>query len=466
MSGNKQPNLLFLMADQHRYDCTGLAGRYPVSTPNLDRLGEEGAFFRNAYTPMPICAPARQCLASGRMADSFGGFWNYDMPGLPCKSFVCDGTSWTNRLQKNGYQTAFLGRWHASEQYTASDFGYSCVIGNDRWSKHVTEKYPDKQHTGGWMGEESFLDLEDSQTHFMAREACGLLQQFARSDRPFHLRLDFSDPHLPCRPSLPFARMFDPADVPPWDSFGDAFEGKPYIQKQMVMNWDNEQRTQWSDWNECVARYYGMIAQVDDAVGRILHTLEETGLAENTIVIYTADHGDTSGGHNMMDKHYVLYDDVTHVPLIIRWPGVTKPGTVVEDFTAHMLDLVPTIEEACGLGHNKTNQGLSLIPLLKGEAQPERAPFAVSSSNGQQFGFFCNRTIRTAEYRYVWNLTDVDELYHIPSDPGEKKNLAADPAYRETLQSLRRRLYQKLVELDDPFAKGWVAKQLTQDRKY
>ena len=465
MSGKPLPNLLFLMADQHRYDCVGKAGICPISTPNLDRLAEEGVFFRNAFTPMPICAPARQCLASGRMGDSFGAFWNYDMPGLPCQSLSCDGTSWTNRLQRSGYQTAFLGHWHSSRQHSASDFGYSCVIGNDLWARHVAEKYPNRQYTGGWMGEESFVELEDSQTHFMASKACGLLRQYAGSGRPFHLRLDFSDPHLPCRPSQPFSRMYDPKDVPPWNSFGDSFEGKPYIQRQMVANWGNRDRTRWEDWSGCVARYYGLVSQLDDAVGRVLQVLEETGLAENTIVIYTSDHGDTCGGHGMLDKHYVLYDDVTRIPLIIRWPGVAKPGQVAEEFVTHMLDLVPTIEEACGLTPHPGNQGLSLLPLLRGEEQPERDSFAVSSSNGQQFGFFCNRSIRTGQYRYVWNLTDVDELYFLPEDPGEKRNLAADPAFAPVLKELRGKLYHKLVAYDDPFAKGWVGEQLTGDMK-
>lgn len=465
MSGKSLPNLLFLMADQHRYDCVGKAGLYPISTPNMDRLAQDGAFFRNAFTPMPICAPARQCLASGRMADSFGGFWNYDMGGLPCKSLVCDGTSWMNRLSKNGYQTAFLGHWHTSEQYSASDFGYTCVIDNQQWERYIAEKYPNHQYHGGWMGEESDLDLEDSLTHYMANQACKLLRRYAENGRPFHLRLDFSDPHLPCRPSKPFSQMYPPEKIPPWQSFGDTFEGKPYIQKQMVLNWENEERTQWSDWSTCASHYYGMISQLDDAIGRILDLLEETGLAENTIVIYTSDHGDTSGGHGMMDKHYILYDDVTHIPLIIRWPGVVKPQTVVEEFVSNHLDLVPTIEDACGLKRGPNHHGLTLLPLLEGKEQPERDAFAVSSSNGQQFGFFCNRSIRTREYRYIWNLTDVDELYFLPDDPGEKKNLAADPSYAPVLKELRQALYQKLIAYEDPFAKGWVGKQLTQGRK-
>ena len=459
-----RPNILFLMADQHRWDAVGRAGLYDVRTPNLDRLADEGAFFTHSFTPMPICAPSRQCLASGRMADSFGGFWNYDMGGLPCKSFHTDGSDWQSRLHESGYRTSFFGHWHASEGQGASDFGYETVVGNEAWQAHVREKYPGQSYQKSWFGEESFLELEDSLTHYMASRAVEELRAASADGRPFFLRLDYTDPHLPCRPSRPFSRMYDPASIRPWASFGDDFEGKPYIQRQMLVNWHNEGK-RWEDWTECAANYYGMISQLDDSVGRILHALDELGLRENTLVIYTSDHGDTSGGHGMIDKHYVLYDDNCRIPFILRWPGHIRPGLTVDAFTSVQLDLPVTIEEICGLAPSGERHGLTLTPLFGGGEQPERDDFAVSSSNGQQFGFFCNRSIRTRDWRYVWNLTDVDELYYLPDDPGEKRNVARDPANAEVLASLRRKLYGKLIAYGDPFAKGWVGEQLTLGRK-
>jgi arylsulfatase A-like enzyme len=130
-----------------------------------------------------------------------------------------------------------------------------------------------------------------------------------------------------------------------------------------------------------------------------------------------------------------------------------------------MLDLAPTIEDICGLEPDGARHGLSLMPLIRGEKQPTRDDFAVSSSNGQQFGFYCNRSIRTEKYRYIWNLTDVDELYDITNDPGELRNIANTPGVENTLRELRLKLYEKLVFYNDPFACGWVAKQLTEGRK-
>jgi len=456
----KRPNIILLIADQLRYDCVGAAELNAINTPNLDRLAGEGMFFEHAFTPMPVCAPARQCLASGRMADSFGAFWNYDMGGLPCKS-MSGGDTWSNRLYQSGYNTAFLGKWHSSETHGAGDFGYGHVVGNGEWQSYVDSKYPGRKYEGGWHGEPSFLELADSHAHYMSAKASELLHRFSREDKPFFLRIDYNDPHPRYLPSAPFSEMYDPRDLSPWPSFGDTFEGKPYIQKQMVVNWDNEGKS-WDEWSQTVARYYGFVSQLDAAVGTVLNAAAQT---DNTVVIFTSDHGDTCGGHGMFDKHYVLYDDNCRVPLIIRCPDMGTGGQKSGAFVSNMLDLVPTIEELCGLEPSGERHGLSLVPLLKGEAQPERDNFAVSSSNGQQFGFFSNRSIRTPGWRYVWNLTDVDELYDHNADPGELCNLAADPGYADTLSELRLMLYDKLITYDDPFAKGWVSKQLTESRK-
>ena len=130
-----------------------------------------------------------------------------------------------------------------------------------------------------------------------------------------------------------------------------------------------------------------------------------------------------------------------------------------------MLDLTPTIEEITGVKSDDPRHGLSLIPLIAGNKQPERDDFAVSSSNGQQFGFYCNRSVRTSKYRYTWNLTDVDELYDIKNDPGELHNIATQTEYSEILRELRLKLYDKLVFYNDPFACHYVGDQLRSGRK-
>ncbi|MGI6705095.1 MAG: sulfatase-like hydrolase/transferase [Clostridia bacterium] len=151
-----------------------------------------------------------------------------------------------------------------------------------------------------------------------------MIEKYEEEGAPWLMSIDFPEPHLPCRPAGKFAEMYKPEEIPPWGSFADTFEGKPYIQKQQLYSWKIENFS-WEDWAPIVARYYGVVSQVDDAIGRITDALEKMNVMDDTIIIYTSDHGDMCGGHRMIDKHYVLYEDNVKVPLLIRWPkGVRR----------------------------------------------------------------------------------------------------------------------------------------------
>lgn len=456
-----RPNILLIVADQHRYDCVGFAGKYPVRTPNLDKLASEGAFFDRAFTPFPVCAPARQAMLTGIMPDSYGALFNYDF--IPVPSIKPDSNLWPSRLAAGGYLTAFVGRWHASMGFGAQDFGYINVYEISQYNDYVNHKYPDVKYLNGWFGEESSLPYEDSQPHYLAEKVCNYIDEYSRTGSPWHVRLDLTVPHLPCRPSKPFSTMYGPEDTAPWDGFGDTLENKPYIQRQQILNWGLENRN-WDQWAEVAAHYYAMISQIDDALGIIFSTLEAAGAAQNTVVIYTSDHGDMCGSHGMIDKHYVLYDDILRVPLIIKWPGRTKPRRINE-FVSNCMDLPATIAEIAGI-ETKTGKGVSLMPLAEGCRQP-RPGYCTASSNGQQFGLFTQRCIRTEKWKYIWNLTDVDELYDLENDCGEKINLIKRENMKEAVAWLRKTLHEELLRLDDPFVKsGWLNKQLLENRKY
>ena len=453
------------MADQLRYDALGCAGRFPVSTPNLDRLASEGAFFTKAYTPIPVCAPARQSLLSGRSADSFGALWNYDF--IRTNTVKGQEPSWVHALAQEGYQTALVGQWHASPEEEPEAFGYQRYVPFSVYNEHIRANYPELRYEGGWLGETSPLPLEDSRTHFMADRAMELLDEYAGTGAPFFLMWDFVDPHLPCRPSEPFASMYAGENIEPWDSFGDPMVNKPYIHRQQLVNWELTE-TPREAYMDCIARYYGMVSQLDDAVGRVLAQLEELGLAQDTLVVFTSDHGDTCGGHGMLDKHYILYEDVVHVPLIMRLPGVISREMRLERCVSNCLDLPPTIEDVMDLPPSGVRHGLSLMPLLAGGEQPDRPAYAVFTSNGQQFGLFTQRGITDGRWKYIWNLTDIDELYDLEADPGEFHNRIASPEEldSEVLARLRRDLYNALIRQGDPFAKSaWLKKQLVEGKK-
>ena len=212
-----------------------------------------------------------------------------------------------------------------------------------------------------------------------------------------------------------------------------------------------------------VARYYGVVSQLDQAIGTILDALERSGQKDDTIVVFFSDHGDMCGSHQMLDKHYVLYDDICRVPFLVRYPGV--PHRTCDAFVSSCLDLPCSIADWLGLEHAAIEDGQPL-PLTAAEDASCRSQM-VCTSNGQQFGLYSTRMIRDERYKYVWNLTDVDELYDLETDPGEKKNLIAEPAQQERIAAMRLDLAKELEAHGDKFVKNeWMRRQLFEGRKH
>ncbi|MCZ8517380.1 sulfatase-like hydrolase/transferase [Paenibacillus filicis] len=457
-----RPNVLILMADQLRYDCVGYSGMVPVATPHIDRLAEEGIWFDSAFCHFPVCGPVRQSLVCGQRPDSFGGLWNFSM-GLKVGALEPGAYSWARTLKAGGYRCGYVGKWDVHPDYDPTFYGYDEYV--DSRASHrrmVRERYPEVRYTNGYLGETDPLPLEDANTHWTARQAVELLATLASSGSPWHLRVNFTEPHLPCRPAQPFAGRYGPGDAQEWGSFSDTFQGKPYIQAQQLRNWGIETYG-WDDWAPIVARYYAVISQLDDAVGRLLKQLEELGLRNNTWVIFTTDHGDMCGGHRMLDKHYVMYEDVVRVPLVMRWPGVIPAGQRTCEMVYNLLDLPPTILDACGLAAPETHRfhGRSQLKLITCGVSDASRQEVVASYNGQQFGLYTQRMIRTREWKYVWNLTDVDELYDLRRDPYELHNQIDHPGNASVAQELRKNLYDILLSDGDPMVcNGWLKRQL------
>jgi len=454
----KKPNILFFLADQHRYDCTGYANRYPVKTPNIDRIAAQGACFDAAFTPTPVCAPARQTLLSGRRAEEIGALWNFNF--IETKTIQPTDFTFPAALAENGYHNIFIGHWDASTK-PPEEFGFHEVYSYHDFLHEQQETYGKIDWKNSWFGETSPIPPQDARPGKYAQYACDAIARLQAEGKPWCIWVDAVDPHLPCRPSQPFADMFSPEDTVRWDGFGDTFENKPYIQRRQLYNWGLENRT-WEQWSETVARYYAMIAQVDAAFGQICDTVDTLGCTDDTMIIYTADHGDMCGSHGMIDKHYVLYDDVLRVPLVMRYPRRIAPGTRIENFVHSCLDMAPTILDLCGLDIPDSVRGYSLFPLLEQGSDARRKDFAVSAASGQQFGLYTQRCIRTRTHKYVWNLTDVDELYDLTKDPGELHNLIHEPGNEELLQTLRADMTRELRRCGDPFLKSsWLDRQLS-----
>ncbi|MBC7237523.1 MAG: sulfatase-like hydrolase/transferase [Chloroflexi bacterium] len=465
-----RPNILLILSDQHRYDCTGPAGHPLLHTPALDRLAREGVWFGYAFTPCPICSPARQSLLSGTWPQDHGGLWNYGL-GLPITLF--ERPTWTEALSQAGYQLGYVGKWGVHPSRSPLAFGFHEYRGIHEYEAwRAAQRLPPHQQDADrlsllqgkpaarWFGGVDPIDISQTRTHWCAARAIELMRRYAALGRPWHIRLDFAEPHLPPFPAEPFASLYPAGEIPPWGSFAETFANKPAIQRQQLANWGIAELT-WDEWSHYLARYLGMISQIDDAIGLVLDALDELGLAEHTVVIYSSDHGDNAGGHRLIDKHYVMYEDVVRVPLVMRWPGHIVADLYCEAFVLHALDLAATACEAAGLPIPAHYAGRSLLPLAGGGLPPDWRQEAVSVYYGAQFGLYTQRMLRDARYKYVWNHTDVDELYDLSLDPWELHNLIDHPAYREVLADMRHRLWSHLEAMNDALVRNeWMRQHL------
>mgnify|MGYP005834591435 CR=1 FL=1 len=458
-----QPNILFLFSDQHRYDCVGANGHPFLQTPHMDRLAADGMRFTHAFCPIPVCIPVRNSLMHGQWATEHGVIANWDTEARHCRQAGLP--TWSMALRDAGYTLGYVGKWHTHPTLRPADYGFSDYVPEGDYAVwRAAQGLPPRPRRNGFFGDtDDAIAPAQSRLAWGADHTIALLERYAAAGRPFFLRWDTSEPHLPNVVPEPYASMYPPATIPPWPSFPDSLAGKPYMQAQQRRTWGID-GWGWDKWAPIVARYLGELTLMDAQIGRILAALDALGLAESTLVIYTSEHGDLCGGHGMIDKHYVMYDDLTRVPLIMRWPGRIAPGTCCDAFVSHALDLATTFCELAGAPVPETFRGLSLLPLLAGASDNGRMDI-YATYHGNQFGLYSERMVRDRRWKYVWNATAEDELYDLEADPGELHNLAADPAARDGLARLRRRLVAWMEATHDPLLNGWTRAQLLEGRK-
>ena len=455
-------NFLLIHVDQLRYDCLAANGHPFVRTPNLDTLAAQGMLFSQAFCPSPICAPSRASLLLGTWPSRHGSIAN---PGTEAGAPVRDDlTAFTQVLSEQGYYVAGVGVWGVNSRRTPREYGFNVFVPESEYREwRRAQGIPDRPATNSWFGEvDPYITPEQSRLAWGANRVIELLRERARENTPFFIRWDPSEPHLPNVVPEPYASMYDPAEIEPWPSFGETFSGKPYIQQQQLESWGIADWT-WDQWRPIVSRYLGEVSLIDAQVGRILAALDELGLAGETMVVFTCDHGDMCGGHRMIDKHYVMYEDVVHVPLIVRWPSHINPGSLSDAFVSTGPDLARTFLEAAGAPVPEEFQGESLLPVFRGESNGRDSIFAVY--HGNQFGLYSQRMVRTREWKYVWNPTAEDELYHLATDPAELHNKAADPGCAEELRAMRRLLAGWMEATGDRLLNYWTRRQLLEGHK-
>ncbi|MBI5723085.1 MAG: sulfatase-like hydrolase/transferase [Planctomycetes bacterium] len=457
-----RPNILMIYSDQHRYDCVGANGHPLLQTPSMNRLAAEGANFTHAFTPIPICVPARCSILTGQWPTKHGVIFNFD--GETFRPLDPAIPTFSAAIQARGYRTVHIGRWHVDRRRTPIEFGFHDYVPDWRYGKwREARGLKPCPHNQGWRGQtDPFVRPEESSLGWGADQVIRWIELCLQETDPFFIRWHMAEPHLPCRPAEPFASMYPPERIAPWPGFADTLEGKPRIQRQMRATWGVEGMG-WEEWAPIVSRYLGVVSQLDSQIGRVLDALKRLGLCEKTLVVYSSDHGDMCGSHGMVDKHYIMYDDVVRVPLIMRWAGVLPAGRTVTDFTSNAIDLPSTFCDAAGAATPQSFQGTSLLGAAAGTGATGREDI-FASYHGNQFGSYSQRMVRDRRYKYVWNATALDEFYDLEEDPGEIINRISAPDCRAEIARLRKRLVAWMEATGDTLLNSMTRTQLEEGR--
>ncbi|MFW5759950.1 MAG: sulfatase [Cyclobacteriaceae bacterium] len=484
------PNILFIMSDDHAYQAISAYQDHLIQTPNIDRLAEEGMLFTNASVTNSICAPSRAVILTGKHSHINGKIDN---------RFPFDTTNVTfpQLLHNAGYQTAMFGKLHFGNNPKGFDQfkilpGQGFYYNPDFNTKH-----------------EGKITVEGYTTDIITDMTLDWLQEERKADQPFLLMYLHKAPHREWLPAERHYKEFITKAFPEPATLFDDYENRGTAAKTAEMNllkhmnwagdskirpevmdelgipetsnWDKEafkrtvgrmnasQRAAWDEvyepmnqnfiekfpemdstammkwrYQRYMQDYLASIAAVDEGVGKVLDYLDESGLAENTIVVYTSDQGFYLGEHGWFDKRFI-YDESFKTPLLVRWPGVIQPGTVNTQMVQN-LDFAQTLLDAAGLEQPADMQGVSLVPLFKGETENFREAayyhyyeYPAVHMVKRHYG------IVTEDYKLVHFYYDVDEweLYDRKKDPRELNNVYNDPNYEE----IKTRLHQQLEDL-------------------
>jgi arylsulfatase A-like enzyme len=491
-----RPNLLFLFTDQHRADCLGITGRSQVRTPNLDSIGDEGIVFENAYCTQPVCTPSRSTIMTGLYPHNTRCMCNQ----APLKR---DVETIAELLPQGEWESGYFGKWHlgnevigqhgfeknwisTEDEYRNAPLNYT----RDDWrQRHSSYYYLLKE-----KGLEEDSEAEDGFKWFSRGMACdvpkelgkpaflaGEVSKFIRrnQDRPFVAYVNFLEPHSPFWG--PFDWMYDSDEIQFDKNFlVEQDETRPlrYRMLSEARKWLYDSDPE-SYYRRTFSRYLGNVSVVDGAVGRILETLDECGLYENTIIVYTSDHGDQMGSHYLYGKG-VQYEESVRVPLLMRIPTITSPHRSVEN-PVSQVDLVPTLMELLGADVPEGLDGCSMAPFLSGDGPLSEENVFIEWQTRSLFGPAINddtspwsleerehighdvaRTIVTTD---GWKLTlrerDQNELYNLSEDPHELENLFGKSEYADVVDELTAWVQSWKERTDDPSPDGIRERQRT-----
>ncbi|MCC2687095.1 MAG: putative sulfatase [Paenibacillaceae bacterium] len=440
----ERPNLLFILTDEQAYNTMKAYGNDLIETPNMDRLAADSIIFDRVYCTWPVCTPSRGTIMTGLYPHKHGCIGNNVglSPDIPCLTEIAD-------LPR--HRKAYFGKWHLGDEIfkqrgfdewvSIEDYVYRkyCSPGKDadeHSSYHqfltangiepnqVTEDgyaYFDRHYSAR-------LPEAYSKPKFLADEAIRFIKE--NKDQPFVLYVNFLEPHMPY--TGPRDNQYDRSVIPFPPNFrhrvDDRHPSSERARKYLEQGFQGAKLSTDDDWREMIARYWGLVSLVDTHLGRILDTLKDCGLYDDTITVFTSDHGDMMGSHGLLEKG-AMFEEAIRVPLLLRGPGLPSGVRVGAQFS--QIDLVPTLLEMLGVPRAEHLQGQSwLAGLHNMEPYPERDIFVELHKPDQGW----TRAVLTPDrWKYIDRATGPNELYQLQDDPYEMNNLAEFPSAEKTL---------------------------------
>ncbi len=469
---SKKPNLVYLFADQLRLQSMGYYGDPKAQTPNIDRLAEESCDLFNAVSGHPVCAPYRASLFTGKYTTSTGMVINEIRlnPDHRCLAHV---------LNDNGYQNAYIGKWHmyANEWGNHSDPKNSYIPkGPDRLGFDGLFAAYNFHHEN--YGETSYYHLDSPEKLYydgfepdcQTDMAIAQLEEFAKQDKPFALFLSIGIPHDPwneenCDPES-YARFADTEFSLPENYLP---ENDPYADWWTHLS--PEEREGLPVW---MRGYYSMAAKVDDNVGRMLRALDELGLAEDTVFVFTSDHGEMFGSHGRRAKN-IFYEEAVRVPFLIRYGDHLPKGK--NPLCLNTVDIMPTLLSLMGMQDDipAEVEGKDLSAAILGKADADKPTGALMMGTGAVAMWEDGhewRAYRTERFTYATYRVDGSEyLYDNLADPYQMTDLSKDPAYKDTLEQLKAQMYAEMARIGDKYhpssyyEQNWVKDRIIQKTK-
>lgn len=491
MPSQERPNILFICTDQQRYDSLGCYGNEYVKSSAIDGLAAGGVLFEQCYVQNPICSPSRASLMTGRYPHAHGLWANGAR--LPTREQM-----FTRALADAGYECGLVGKLHLAPCFgdrteERQDDGFRYF----HWAHDPSQRSPDNSYhrwlrenhrdlyaaalaepvdAGDLHGATLFDDMptEAHYSRWVSEQSIEFLQTARDPRKPFFLWANFFDPHHPFVVPTEYLDMYDPDQLPQPVTRPDELDDKPAVQRDMSRQSYMGHARGFSEHSDeeirrIMAAYYAMVTLVDDEVGRILGALDSLGLREETLVVFSSDHGEMLGDHNILLKGPALYEGAVRVPLILRWPGHLPAGERCSEIV-QWLDLCPTFLGAAGLPPLPRNQGQDLLPLARGDAGLDGRAWAICEYRNSVYANDCDPPVHaTMLRRDSWKLVVYHgapsscrarsgELYDLGTDPRELHNLWDAPEHLRTRSDLEAFLLDALVATEDrsqPIEADW-----------